>query len=158
MKDRLKKLRNEERLTQQEFADKIGIQRGTYAKYEVGRNEPIDAVIKLICSTFNVNEKWLRTGEGDMFSKISRDDEIQRLVDEMLKDDSAEIKRRLVAAILRLTPEQIQTGVNWINETFGIAADQKKREIDQKVEEYREELENEAASDKSEVLHATKDA
>ena len=67
MKERLKELRTALNLTQQEFADRIGIQRGTYAKYEVGRNDPIDAVIRLICQTFNVNEEWLRTGIGEMF-------------------------------------------------------------------------------------------
>jgi len=55
-------------LTQQEFASRIGIKRNTIANYEAGRNEPIDSVISLICREFNVNEKWLRTGEGEMFA------------------------------------------------------------------------------------------
>ncbi len=67
MKDRLKKLRNELSLTQQKFADRIGIKRGAIANYEVGRNIPTDAVLSLICREFGVNEKWLRTGEEPMF-------------------------------------------------------------------------------------------
>jgi len=66
---RIKKLRKFLDLTQQEFADRIGIKRNTLANYEVGRNEPIDAVVNLICREFNVNETWLRTGEGEMFKK-----------------------------------------------------------------------------------------
>lgn len=64
MNERLKKLRNKLGLTQQEFADKINIKRGAIANYEIGRNEPIDAVISLICREFSVNENWLRTGAG----------------------------------------------------------------------------------------------
>ena len=56
MKDRIKKIRRELDLTQQEFADKIGISRGNIGAYEVGKNAPSDAVISLICTKFNVNE------------------------------------------------------------------------------------------------------
>jgi transcriptional regulator with XRE-family HTH domain len=55
-------------LTQQEFADRIGIKRNTIANYESGRNEPVDSVISLICREYGVNEIWLRTGEGEMFT------------------------------------------------------------------------------------------
>lgn len=67
MKNRIKNLRKELNLTQQEFADKIGISRGNIGAYEVGKNVPSDAVISLICREFNVREEWLRTGEGEMF-------------------------------------------------------------------------------------------
>ena len=65
--NRIKNLRKTLKLTQQEFADRLGIKRGTMANYEIGRNEPIDAVVSIICREFNVSEKWLRTGEGEMF-------------------------------------------------------------------------------------------
>lgn len=74
MHERLKRLRKTLGITQQEFADKIGIKRNTIATYESGRNEPIDAVISLICREFNVNEKWLRNGEGEMFLDLSEDE------------------------------------------------------------------------------------
>ncbi len=65
--DRIKKLRKALDLTQQAFSERIGVKRNTIAKYETTRGEPIDAVISLICREFNVNEAWLRTGEGEMF-------------------------------------------------------------------------------------------
>ena len=68
MEERIKKIRRMLDLTQQEFASRIGIKRNTIANYEAGRNEPIDSVISLICREFNVKEKWLRTGEGEMFA------------------------------------------------------------------------------------------
>ena len=67
MNERIKKLRRTLDLTQQEFADRIGVKRGTIANYEIARNEPTDSIVSLICREFNVSEKWLRTGEGDMF-------------------------------------------------------------------------------------------
>lgn len=156
MKDRLKALRKALGYTQQEFADKLGIKRNTFAQYEIGRNEPIEAVLNLICDRFSVSKIWLTTGRGSMFNEVSQDDDIQRMVDEMLLDDSAETKRRLVAAILRLSPEQIDVAISWIKRTFDlVSADYTKEEaeptIDQKVESYRHELEAQAASKNSEA-------
>lgn len=68
MNERLKKLRKTLDLTQQEFADRLGIKRNTVAQYEIGRNEPIDAVIVSICREFNVSQKWLCDGIGEMFA------------------------------------------------------------------------------------------
>lgn len=67
MNERIKKLRKALDLTQQEFAERIGVKRNTIATYEIGRNTPLDAVITLICREFNASEAWLRTGEGEMF-------------------------------------------------------------------------------------------
>ena len=67
MNNRIKNLRKKLDLTQQEFADKIGISRGNIGAYEVGNNFPSDAVISLICREFNVREECLRTGVGEMF-------------------------------------------------------------------------------------------
>lgn len=102
LNERLKKIRKELDLTQQEFADKIGVKRNTIATYESGRNEPIDAVVSLICREFNVNEEWLRTGKGEMFVDLTRDEEIARFVGELLKDEEDSFKRRLISGLVAL--------------------------------------------------------
>lgn len=73
MNMRIKKLRKALGLTQQEFADKIGIVRGNIATYETGKSKPGDAVVSLICREFSVNEEWLRTGNGEMFKAAPSD-------------------------------------------------------------------------------------
>lgn len=65
--ERIRKLRKTLDLTQQKFGERIGIKGNTVAQYELGRNEPVDAVFSLICREFDVREEWLRTGEGEMF-------------------------------------------------------------------------------------------
>lgn len=64
---RIKKLRRELDLTQQAFAERIGVSRANIGKYETGISEPSAAVLSLICREFDVREEWLRTGEGEMF-------------------------------------------------------------------------------------------
>lgn len=65
MNERIKKLRKVLELNQTDFGNKIGIRQGSVAAYESGARTPIDAVIVSICREFNVNEDWLRTGDGE---------------------------------------------------------------------------------------------
>ena len=102
MKDRIKKLRREMDLTQQEFSDKIGISRGNIGAYEVGKNAPSDAVISLICKTFNVNEAWLRDGVGEMFLERTRDEEIATFIGSIQMDDKDSFKKRFISALSKL--------------------------------------------------------
>lgn len=107
MKERLKKLRRSLNLTQQEFADKIGIKRNSYANYEIGRNTPIDAITLSICREFNVNEEWLRTGEGDMFIEMSEQEEIAAFVGKILrKDMDGNIRQKLIHVLSQLGEEE----------------------------------------------------
>jgi len=78
IKERLKKIRKHLHLTQQEFADKLGIKRNTVATYETGKSNPSDSAIALICKEFNINQEWLRNGTGDMF-KATPSDALQQL-------------------------------------------------------------------------------
>lgn len=66
MKDRIKRIRKEEKLTQKEFADKIGMSRVGLQKLESGENSPREQTLRVICSEFHVNRRWLETGEGEM--------------------------------------------------------------------------------------------
>ena len=87
MHERIQKLRKALGLTQQEFSDKLNISRANIAGYETGRREPSDAAISLMCREFNVNESWLREGEGDMFVDLSRNDELSAFFADLLDSD-----------------------------------------------------------------------
>lgn len=67
MNERLKQLRKELKINQTNFAKQLGITQTAYSMIENGNNPLADRYIKVICSVFNVNETWLRTGEGEMF-------------------------------------------------------------------------------------------
>lgn len=102
MHTRIKELRSHLNLTQQEFADRLGIKRNTVATYEMGRSVPSDAVIILICREFSVSEKWLRTGEGEMTVSSTRDEEIASFLGRVLSEEESSFKLRLVAAFARM--------------------------------------------------------
>lgn len=106
MNERLKKLRKALDLTQQEFADRIGIKRNSFANYETGRNTPIDAIIISICREFNVSEDWLRDGIGDMFLPTDRNADIAKLTKQLLNEESDSFKNRFVSMLANLTIEE----------------------------------------------------
>ncbi|MCI9610248.1 MAG: helix-turn-helix transcriptional regulator [Oscillibacter sp.] len=105
MNTRIKKLRKALDLTQQAFALRIGTSANVLTNYETGRRNPSSSVINNICKEFRVNEDWLRTGAGEMFREISRDDEITAFVNDVLSGESEDFKRRFIAALSRLSAE-----------------------------------------------------
>lgn len=105
MKDRIKKLRKELDLTQQAFADKIGMKQNTIAQYEMGRTTPSDAIIFSICREFDVNEEWLRTGKGEMFIELTEQEKIMKFTGLLLKDEDSVVANAIQALIV--TYEQL---------------------------------------------------
>lgn len=101
MKDRIKKIRKELDLTQQEFADRLKVGRNNIAGYETGKRSPSDAVISLICREFNVNEEWLRTGQGEMFVPRTRNQIITDFAGDLITEPES-FKTRLIEGLAKL--------------------------------------------------------
>lgn len=71
LKDRIKEIRKEFELTQTQFGSKVGVKGNTIGNYEMGLRTPSDAVIFSICREFNVNENWLRSGNGEKYTSTT---------------------------------------------------------------------------------------
>ena len=106
MGERIKELRKSLKMTQQEFADRLNIQRGSIASYETGRISPSNATISLICKELNVSEDWLRNGEGDMYIPITRDEEIASFIGSVKVDVDDIFKKRFISALAKLSTEE----------------------------------------------------
>lgn len=100
--NRIKELRNSLKLTQQEFADRLGIKRNAIATYETGKSNPGDSVVALICSKFGVNEEWLRSGSGECFVTVAKNEQIRSFIDKILADEPEGPKTRLIEALAGL--------------------------------------------------------
>lgn len=157
LNERLKDLRKSLKMTQEEFARRIGIKRNTLANYEIGRNEPIDGIIFSICREFSVNENWLRYGEGEMFNSKS-----EYTLDEIAKEQNlTSLEYALVKAFLELDKNTRHNIVNSLKNAFEVTSSTDDTEfsnelqpslpkdtqfdldIDAEVEAYRLELEAE---------------
>ena len=106
MNERLKKLRKTLDLTQQKFADRLGVKRNTVGQWECGINAITDQVVFSICREFDVNEEWLRTGEGEMFIRKTRSETIADFMVDMLNEEEPSYKRRLIEALAELSTDE----------------------------------------------------
>ena len=101
MKERIKEVRKALKLNQTEFGARLGIKQTTVAGYETGAKNPMDSVILSICREYNVNETWLRTGEGEMFVQKSRMDTIAEFAADLFNTDM-KFKRDLIEVLAKL--------------------------------------------------------
>lgn len=103
MKDRIKHLRKDLlKMTLEQFGSKIGMKKNSISQIENGINSATDQVVRAICREFNVREEWLRSGDGDPFVQTSRDEQIEKMVNEIMRDKPESFKRRYITALASL--------------------------------------------------------
>ena len=100
--DRVKEIRKILNFTQQEFGQSIKISRSNVAGMENGTVKITDRNISLICEEHNVNEQWLRTGNGDMFAKMDDTERIIKTINTFPIDDT---KKSCIKELLSLSNE-----------------------------------------------------
>lgn len=103
--ERVKELRKQVNLTQQAFADRLNLKRNTVGSYEVNVVEPSDRTISDICREFNVNETWLRTGEGEMFNQITQSEKLAAFLADITANEEDSFKRQFLEVLAELEPE-----------------------------------------------------
>lgn len=103
--ERVKELRKQINLTQQAFADRLNLKRNTVGSYEVNVVEPSDRTISDICREFNVNETWLRTGEGEMFNQITQSEKLAAFLADITANEEDSFKRQFLEVLAELEPE-----------------------------------------------------
>ena len=91
--------------TQTEFARRINVSQSMVSLICKGRTGVSDRTISDICREFGVDERWLRTGEGEMKRKVPEGEALAAQLGELLRDVDADFKRRLISELLRLPPE-----------------------------------------------------
>ena len=148
--DRLKNLRKTLKLTMEEFGKKLGISKAAISRIENGIVNLTEQNRISICREFNVNEQWLRTGEGEMFLQSDPDEEYKKAA-EKLSDD--ELVRAILVEYFKLDDhgkKLLKEFVYSIAEQIVDAKqDNSAAEIDARVQAYREQLEREAAEKES---------
>lgn len=105
MHSRIHDIRKSLGLSQSDFGARIGLSRDSIANIEGNRTEIKDVVIKLICREFNIDEEWLRTGEGEMYSPQTRNQEIIEFANQVMAEEDESFRKRFVTALAKAKPE-----------------------------------------------------
>lgn len=88
-----------------DFANRLGVSQPFVSELCSGRKVPSDRTISDICREFNVNETWLRTGEGEMFNQITQSEKLAAFLADITANEEDSFKRQFVEVLADLEPE-----------------------------------------------------
>lgn len=106
MADRISKVIRDKEKTKTAFSDRINVSQAFVSQMCSGLKVPSDRTIADICREYDVNEEWLRTGQGDPYIQLSRDEELAQFFGEMMKGEDPDFRRRLLSVMSRLTTDE----------------------------------------------------
>ena len=112
MKNRIKSIRLNEKLTQEEFGSKLNMSRDKIFNIESGRKIIKSDDIEKVCSTFNINEEWMISGKGNMY-KTS--DKSKKISDNLHKLSESELFNNAVSKLSELNEEELEVVSNLID-------------------------------------------
>ena len=104
--ERIENLIKQFGITKTKFAEKLSVSQPYISKIIISGYVPSDRLIEDICEKFNANEKWLRTGEGEMFIRKTRSETIADFMVDMLNEEEPSYKRRLIEALAELSTDE----------------------------------------------------
>ena len=104
-RDRILFLLEYKKITKTEFANKLNIPQAYVSRITNNGSVPSDRLIEDICEKFDINEKWLRTGEGEMSITRTKKQIITDFMGDLIVDEEDSFKRRLIEALAKLNPE-----------------------------------------------------
>ena len=102
--ERIEILRKDLSMSRRVFGERLGVSESVIVNIEYDRLKRPDqkeSLYKLICKEFNVNEEWLRTGNGEMFIQLTRDQLITDFAADLIVENDT-FKKRLVEALAKL--------------------------------------------------------
>ena len=107
MRNRVKEVRVALGLSQEEVGKRVGVTRGAISRIESGTCNLTNAMVIALCREFNINEEWLKTGNGEMFLEMSRAEQAARIVAAAI-DSNDEFILNTFIALGQLSPQECQ--------------------------------------------------
>lgn len=124
---RFKKIRKSLNMKQNEFASALKLTQGHVSDIENARKSVSERVIEIMCLKFNVNEVWLRTGEGgddNIFTKINPDDRFAINLGKLSSTEN-QMARNMINAIAETDPEKLKCIEEFMMKCLGIEPNKK---------------------------------
>lgn len=143
--ERIRQLRKEHGLTQIEFAGKVGLKKSSASRIEQEGILISEQTIQLICEQYHVRREWLVDGSGPMYGG-KETDPIMLWAEKLAAETGDSFPRRIATCFSKFSPQEWENFESILKKVIAeISApvdeeEQKRREIEKKVEAYREKL------------------
>lgn len=125
MNERIKALRKELGLTQEQFAQRVGLTKNYISLVENGSRSLAPRTVGDICREFNVNEAWLRDGIGEPHTEQSWEEEVAQFVFSTFQSEEESFQKDLLRVLARLPLDQWEVLGNIAKQLY---LEQQKRE------------------------------
>lgn len=102
---RLLEFRKYLHLSRSEFGKKLGVSQDVIKNLDYNLTTPKDPFISLVCQIYNVDEVWLRTGEGNMITPTPKEDRFLAMIGNYAGDNVDPVKKSIILHIMRLMDE-----------------------------------------------------
>lgn len=106
MNERIKEIRKYYKLTQTDFAGKLGLSQNFITQLETGSKKPSDRTISDICRIFSINENWLRSGEGEMKLELTKNQEIAQFLNDVMAEDDEDLRKNFIDVLACLNEKE----------------------------------------------------
>lgn len=103
---RLRQARKQMKLKQREVAERLNVSEAAYSAWERGRDPIPDVRAYQFCKEYNISERWLRTGVGEMFERS------------VLPKQTSELLWNTIIAMFRQLSPRSQEGVLAVLQNF----------------------------------------
>lgn len=105
-------------LTLEKFGERIGITAASLSAFETGKTNPSDQTIRSICREFGVREKWLRTGEGSMYMRLTPDEERAVFLARITAGESSPEVNAFIDALKATPNDDLKTVIAFIGRVY----------------------------------------
>ncbi len=113
--DRLIEIRKKLGYSQAKFASQLGLSRNFINQVENRNKNVSERTVSDICREFDINETWLKTGEGEMFIELTKEEEIASFIGGVLRDEDDSFKKRLISGLAALDETGWEVLENFLN-------------------------------------------
>ena len=113
--ERIRLLRKELGLNQNDFAQRIGLKQGAVSKFEQSGSTVTEQNVSMICKEFNVDKRWLLTGEGTMFTQEKEKADLVAWATRLAYEGDT-FAHRLAVTLSRLNDEQLEMIANIVEQ------------------------------------------
>jgi transcriptional regulator with XRE-family HTH domain len=72
IQERIKFIRKEKNLNQEEFGERLGVGKYVIANIELNRVEPKELLINHICDIYSINKEWILNGTGEVYQTTEK--------------------------------------------------------------------------------------
>lgn len=105
MNERIQAIIDAKKIKKIDFARRLNLSQAFISELCSGAKSPSDRTISDICREFNINETWLRTGDGEMFTETAQEDQILAFMGDVMHG-APDFRRRLMSVLSRMTPDE----------------------------------------------------